>query len=337
MKLPPGKLRNDLLREVVLPNLGMEDERIIYGPREGFDSAVLEYDGENYLIVATDPTLGVPEEGFGFFTYHFASGDVAVFGARPRWLVVDLLLPPGTPEAFLKRTMEELNSECRRYGSSIVGGHTGVYPSLNEPTATTTAMGTVRKEELKLPLARPGDRIIVTAKVALEFAVSASHFRGELRRVLKPGELSRLRSMYRLETVVPDALTARPFVRGMHDATEGGLTALHEIADNSGLGFLVKASELKLDPLVRKVLEFYDLEPWSVSSSGTLIAITPPENSAPLIAELRKNGIEAFDIGEFTEGRERLLMEDGSERPFPRFEGDPYVELYARPSPDFEP
>ena len=328
--LPLGKLRNNVLREVIFQNLGIEDAKVVYGPREGFDSAVLEYDDENYLVVATDPTLGVPAEAFGFFTYHFASSDVAVFGARPRWLVVDFLLPPGTTKEFLQKAMEDLNRECERYKTAVIGGHTGVYPSISGPTATTTAMGLVRKEELKLPLARPGDRIIVTNKVALEFAVSSAYFRAEeLRKVLTLREIEELRSLYRLETVLPDALIAKPFVRGMHDATEGGLTALHEIADNSGVGFRVYAERLQLNPLVKRVLDFYKLEPWSVSSTGTLIAITPPKKVSRLIEELHKNGIRAFELGGFTEEKERVLVEDSGERPFPEFDGDPYVELYA--------
>jgi len=116
----------------------------------------------------------------------------------------------------------------------------------------------------------------------------------------------------------------------MHDATEGGLTALHEIADNSGVGFRVYAERLELNPLVKRVLDFYKLEPWGVSSTGTLIAITPPENADSLTAELSKNGIKAFELGEFTEGKERVLVEKGNERPFPEFEGDPYSELYGK-------
>lgn len=333
--LPPGKLRNELLREVVFPNLGIEDSKVIYGPREGFDSAVLEYDDEHYLVVATDPTLGVPEETFSFFTYHFASSDVAVFGARPRWLVVDLLFPEGTSREFLEATMKDLNAECRKYGSAIVGGHTGVYPGISEPTATTTAMGIVRKGELKLPLAKPGDRIVVTAKVGLEFAVSAAYFRAdELSKVLTKKELMRLKRSFYFETVVPDALIAKPFVRGMHDATEGGLTALHEIADNSGVGFRVYSERLHIDPLVRKVLEFYGLEPWNVSSTGTLIAITPTEKVNSLITELLKNGILGFELGEFTEEKDRVLVEGDEERPFPEFTEDPYTMLYKRKKRD---
>ncbi|WP_461866612.1 AIR synthase family protein [Thermococcus sp.] len=331
MSLPIGKLKNNVLREIVFPNLGIDENKVIIGPKEGFDSAVLEYDEKHYLIVATDPTVGVPNETFGFFTYHFAASDVAVFGARPRWLVVDILLPPGSKKDFLKKTMRDLNAECKKYGSSTIGGHTGVYPSVSEPTSTTTAMGLVKKDQLRLPLAKPGDRIVVTGKVALEFTVSAAYFReNELRKLLSFREISRLKRSFRFETVVPDALTAKPFVRGMHDATEGGLTALHEIADNSGVGFRVYAEKLQLDPIVRKVLDFYGLNPWSVSSTGTLIAIVPPEKSDSLLTELQKNGIIAFELGEFTADRKRILIENREEREFPAFESDPYVELYNK-------
>ena len=329
--LPLGKLRNDVLGEIIFPNLGVEDAKVVYGPRAGFDSAVLEYEGENYLVVATDPVFGVPPETFGFFAYHFAASDVAVFGARPRWLVLDFLFPPGTSKDFLSRVMRDVHEECLKYGGSVVGGHTGVYPSLNEPVGVTTIAGVVRKSEVKLPIAKPGDKIVITAKVGLEFAVSAAYFREkELLGAFTKKELMRLKRSFYFETVVPDALIARKFVRGMHDATEGGLTALHEIADNSGVGFRVYADKLHLDPLVRKVLDFYGLEPWSVSSTGTLIAITPPEKSEALIVELVKNGILAFELGEFTEERERVLVEDGDEKPFPEFKGDPYVELYGK-------
>lgn len=79
------------------------------------------------------------------------------------------------------------------------------------------------------------------------------------------------------------------------------------------------------------MLDFYDLEPWSVSSTGTLIAITPPENVNSLITELFKNGILAFELGgEFTEEMDRVLVEEGKERPFPEFTEDPYVGLYGK-------
>lgn len=326
--LPLGKLRSEILNEI-LRDIPSSDPKVIFGPREGFDSAVVEYDDRNYLIIATDPVLGVPREHFGFFIYHFASSDVAVFGAKPRWLVVDLLLPSGATGDELKKTMEELNGECRKHGTSIIGGHTGVYSTINDITSTTTAMGIVPKGELKLPLAKPGDEIIITKGVGIEFAVGAAWFKEEeLRGELSAEDIRTLKEMYSLETVVKDAMIARPFVRGMHDATEGGLTALHEIADNSDVGFEVYMESISIPVLVKKVLEFYDVSPLTVSSTGTLIAITPSGNAGALIRALHISGIPAFRIGRFTEKKERLLIKGKEVEDFPRFKGDAYAELY---------
>lgn len=328
--LPLGKLRNVTLKEIVLPNLGVKNPKIVVGPREGFDAAVLEYNDDYHLVVATDPILGVPFEHFGFFAYHFASSDVPTFGARSEWLVIDLLLPEGTTKEELDSIIMELNNECRAYNSSIVGGHTGVYPSVNEVVATTTALGLVRKEELKLPIAKAGDDIIITKGLGIEFAVGLAYFREkELKDVLSISEIAKLRDMYKLETVVKDALIAKNLARGMHDVTEGGLaSALHEIADNSNLGFRIYETTLYVSPLVKKVLDTYKVNPLAVSSTGTLVIISPKEKSNCIIKELNANGIKASIIGEFTEEKDRVLIGRREVEEFPEFEKDPYAEIY---------
>ncbi|HII68064.1 MULTISPECIES: AIR synthase family protein [Thermococcus] len=327
--LPFGKIRSEVLNNIILKNISVNDPKIVFGPKEGFDAAVLEYDEKNYLVIATDPILGVPKEHFGFFTYHFASSDVAVFGAIPKWLIVNLLLPNGTTEEDLNSVMRELNEECKKYGTSIIGGHTGVYSTTRSFTATTTAIGLVKKDELKLPLAKPGDDIIITKGIAIEFAVGAAWFRTEeLKKILSPSQISSLREMYTLETVVKDALLAKKFARGMHDVTEGGLTTLHEIADNSEVGFEVYYEKLHMPPLVKKVVKFYGVNPLTVSSTGTLIIISPQENTSKLIKALHSHGINASTVGKFTEEKERALIKKGRKEEFPKFEKDAYAEMY---------
>ncbi len=329
MRLPLGKLRNEVLKRDVLRYLGRRDARVVYGPRTGFDSAVLD-NGDEYLIIATDPALDVPPETLGFFSYHFAVSDVTAFGADPAWLIVDVLLPPGSTEETLKEITSAIHRECLKYGGSVIGGHTGVYRALKEPVVTTTAIGSVSKDGLRVPVARPGDVIVVTDKVGLEVAVAASHARfEEVSRIVGREEAEKLREMYREETSVPDAMAARDFVRGMHDATEGGLTALHEIADNSNVGFRVFRERIPVRESVMRILRFYGIDPVTASSSGTLIAITPPENVETLVERLKAKGIRAEAIGAFTEDQRRILVENGEEREFPEFSEDPYVSVYV--------
>ena len=238
-------------------------------------------------------------------------------GAMPKWLIVNLLLPNGTTEEDLNSVMRELNAECKKYGTSIIGGHTGVYSTTRNFTATTTAIGIVKKDELRLPLAKPGDDIVITKGIAIEFAVGAAWFRAEeLKKILSPSQISSLQEMYTLETVVKDASLAKKFARGMHDVTEGGLTTLHEIADNSEVGFEVYYEKLHMPPLVKKVVKFYGVNALTVSSTGTLIIISPQENTSKLIKVLHSHGINASTVGKFTEEKERILIKKAEKKTF---------------------
>jgi hydrogenase maturation factor len=42
-----------------------------------------------------------------------------------------------------------------------------------------------------------------------------------------------------------------------------------------------------------------------------MLIVVSKENSSLLLQELKNNGIDAFDIGKFTESKERLLIKNG--------------------------
>ena len=54
MKLPPGKIPVDILKEVVFKNLGVERQEVTVGPSAGIDGAVLDL-ADKSLIVSMDP------------------------------------------------------------------------------------------------------------------------------------------------------------------------------------------------------------------------------------------------------------------------------------------
>ncbi len=57
-----GKLSSEELRAIL--NCIKKDSRVIVPPMVGYDSGVHLIDGK-YMVVATDPCTGVPEEWFG--------------------------------------------------------------------------------------------------------------------------------------------------------------------------------------------------------------------------------------------------------------------------------
>ena len=54
MRLPPGKIPVDILKEVVFKNLGSQRKEVAVGPKAGIDSAVINLDNKS-IIVSMDP------------------------------------------------------------------------------------------------------------------------------------------------------------------------------------------------------------------------------------------------------------------------------------------
>ncbi|MDX1814112.1 MAG: AIR synthase related protein, partial [Candidatus Bathyarchaeia archaeon] len=91
MKLPPGKIPVDILKEVVFENLGAERKEVIVGPSAGIDGAVLDL-GDKSLVVSMDPITGAVER-IGMLAINVNANDVATFGVEPAFLSSCMLLP----------------------------------------------------------------------------------------------------------------------------------------------------------------------------------------------------------------------------------------------------
>ncbi len=332
-KLGMGKIPARIFEKDILPFLGYSDPKVVYGPKMGFDSCVIEY-FDKYMIVSTDPCLGVPIEFFGYFLVHFTASDVALFGAKPKWMLYTLLLPPQISRSILREITTQVHKECISLEIAVIGGHTGIYPSINVPIASSTIIGFVDKDKLVTPGdAQPGDKILVTKGIGIETAASISYAReGDLRNILSEDEILNLKQEVFKESCVLDASILSDIgVHAMHDATEGGIsTCLPEMAKNSNLGFIVYEEKLLIPSLISKVLDFFGIQPLATSSTGTLIAAIPQEKVKEARKRLRENKIESAVIGEFIEDPSEnvLLTKEGIKKKFPSYAEDPYAKLF---------
>ena len=85
-----GKLSNKDLKKLL--NCIKKDQRVVVSPQLGFDAGVHRLDNDRYLVVSTDPCIGVPEEWFGWLLINYVASDVALFGAKMEFCTVNLLL-----------------------------------------------------------------------------------------------------------------------------------------------------------------------------------------------------------------------------------------------------
>ena len=316
-----------------------KDSRVIVAPRLGFDSGVHRVGGDGYLVVSTDPCIGVPEEWFGWLLINYVASDIALFGAKMEYCTINLLGPISAGVEVFQGVMEQACNAANELDVAVVTGHTGKYHGLSALVGVCTGYGHVDRDRLRTPAdVQPEDCVLCVKPVGLEtavnFALSHTALAEKLFGVEKTRELGK---QFTFQSCVKEAtmLAENGEIHAMHDATEGGLVAaLNEVAEASGVGFRVEWETLLIPEEVQVLREVYrlsDTQVLSMSSTGTVVAAVSPEASDEVVETLRRSGVEVRVLGSFTENVRRVLVKDGKEKPFPEEADDPYTRLLTRP------
>lgn len=330
-----GKLKSEELQKLLA--CIKEDSRVIVPPATGFDAGV-HLLGDKYVVVATDPCIGVPEEWFGWLLIHYAASDVAVFGAKPEFCTITLLGSLTTKPEVFQGIMRQACRAADELGVAIVRGHTGTYDGITKLVGVCTVYGTIAKEKWITPRnIREGDLILCTKSVGLEtltnFSLTHKDLAGKLFGLSMADELSK---SVRMQTCVWEALQLAQVegVHAMHDATEGGVvTALNELATASNLGFNVEWEKLPISKETLALQQYFKLadeQMLAMSSTGTMLAAVDTEAQEKVKATLDKLGVAAGFVGDFTKDKKRILMKNGEKTFFPHRVDDPYALLLGR-------
>jgi hydrogenase maturation factor len=315
-----------------------KDPEIVVPPLPGFDSGVHKL-GEKFIVVSTDPCVGVPDEWFGWLLIHYVASDVALFGAKPRFCTINLLGPPSTDPKSFHEIMKQASQAANELNIAIVAGHTGTYRGLRSLLGVCTAYGEVKREKLITPGdAQPGDDILCVKSIGLETAINYALTRRESAvKLFGADRVRRLIESVEMQSCVKEALLLAESegVNAMHDATEGGvITALNEMAETSKVGFRVEAERIART-LPEEVLilgRSYRLsytKLLSMSSTGTILAAVSHERTREIQTKLRECKVESNVIGVFTEEDERLILRRGKKEPFPEKSEDPYEMILS--------
>jgi hydrogenase expression/formation protein HypE len=312
MKLPPGKIPIDILKEVVFKNLGATRKEVTLGPAAGVDGAVIDL-GDKSLIVSMDPITGAVER-IGWLAVNVNANDIATFGVEPAFLFSCLMLPEGADKGMVETISTQMNNAALELGMAIVGGHCESTPQLKHPIVVGCAIGfTERGKYVVASGAKPGDKLILTKSAGIEgTAILASDRETELKTILKPVMLRSAKGFYSQISVVKDALTACKAggVHAMHDPTEGGVAnGVHEMADAAGLGVQIVEAQIAVQPETAQICGHFKVDPLQLISSGALLVAAEAAKAQGIIESLRQRGIQAAVIGEFKENpAERLLV-----------------------------
>jgi hydrogenase maturation factor len=299
------------------------------GPRVGEDACAIEVPA-GVLVAASDPITLTGEE-LGRLSVLVNANDVAVTGARPRWFLAVVLLPPGTRETVVDDLFAGLQEALARIGAHLVGGHTEVTPSVLRPIVIGQMLGLAEGGRfLATAGVAPGHVVVQVGPAPVEgagvLAREAAHRLGQV----EAGVLEAARAALDrpgISIVEPALLAARLGATALHDPTEGGLAAgLHELAHASGIRIRIdREAVLWFAPGVA-VCRALGGDPWATLASGTLLAAFAAETAGPALAALEREGYPAAAIGTAEAGSGVL---DGSGRSIPWPEHDEVDRLLS--------
>jgi hydrogenase expression/formation protein HypE len=323
MRLPPGKIPIDILKEVVFKNLGAERKEVVLGPAAGVDGAVIDA-GSRSLIVSMDPITGAIDQ-IGWLAVNVNANDIATFGVEPAFLFSCILLPENADRKMVETISAQMNAAAKDLGIVIVGGHCESTPRLTNPIVVGCMLGlTAKGHYVTAAGAKPGDKMILTKGAGIEgTAILASDRETQLKKIMNDELLQEAKSFYKQISIVKDALTAYKTggVHAMHDPTEGGVVGgIHEMADASNLGAKVFEGKIPVHPNTAKICEYFQIDPFQLIGSGALLISAHAKNANAIIRNLKKQKIQAVVIGEFLENpKQRLLVQkNGETKALPR-------------------
>jgi hydrogenase expression/formation protein HypE len=256
--------------------------------------------GDRWLVITTDShvihPVVFPGGDIGRLAVSGTVNDLAMMGATEvAALTCAVILEEGFARDALAALWASMAATCREAGAVIMTGDTKVMGrgELDGIVINTTGVGWARRLVRDRGLS-VGDRIVVTGTVGDHgMAIMAARHKLELDGELR-SDVAPLGELVRRVLALGDAVTA------MKDPTRGGLaSALHEMADKSGVGVVLEEPAVPVTPAVRAAAELLGIDPLHVANEGKAVLGVRAEAVGAVLDALRSHplGRDAAVVG----------------------------------------
>lgn len=280
-----GKMSAALLRECFLPHFGNETLAQLS------DAAVVHV-ATDRLAISTDTFVVQPLEfpggNIGTLAVHGTLNDLAMMGARPRYLSAGFVLEEGLSLEVLDRVVGAMAGAARRAGVPVVTGDTKVVErgKVDGVFINTTGIGEIDPGFTPAPgRAAAGDVVIVSGPIGRHgIAIMAAREGLEFDTELETDSADLAPLVARLREAVGEG------VHVLRDPTRGGVAStLNEIAAGAYVGIELEEHALPIPGPVTAACEMLGFDPLYVANEGIFVAFVSEAKSAHALEAMRSH------------------------------------------------
>jgi hydrogenase expression/formation protein HypE len=274
------------------------------------DGAVFEAAGAR-LAFTTDSyvvrPLFFPGGDIGTLAVNGTVNDLAMCGARPRWLSAGFIIEEGLPMETLQRVARSMRRAADAAGVQIVTGDTKVVDKGKGDGLfiNTAGIGVIEHEQKIAPQnVRPDDGVLVSGDLGRHgMAIMAVReglaFESQIESDSAP-----------VADLVLQLLKAGIEIHCLRDLTRGGLaSAFNEIAEAAGVKIAVEEKSVPVREDVHAACEMLGLDPLHVACEGRFAAFIAAKDVERALQIMRGHAVGAGSavIGQVTESSTPLV------------------------------
>lgn len=294
-----GEMMQSLLEDLFLPHFGKPF------PEGMADSAVLPvssllpvFTTDSYVV---DPVF-FPGGNIGKIAVCGTVNDLAVTGAKPRYISAGFIIEEGLPMATLREIVVSMAEEAAKADVKIVTGDTKVVErgKADRIFINTTGIGYMEESHYHIHRGRkvvPGDKVLLNGFIG-DHSIAVLSARESLNF-----STPSISDCAALGGMIGELLQKSEGVHWMRDVTRGGLaTVLCELAGSADYGVRLLESAIPVHESVTSACNMLGLDPLYLANEGKVVIVTDGAvaDNVLNIMKMHPYGTNAAIIGEIT-------------------------------------
>ena len=236
-----------------------------------------------------------------------SAGDLAAKRVRPTAVSVQILFPESSDEQELKNIMRILTEICEETGLAITCVQAESAEYVLRTVIQITAVGVKENPKQQTKKWIPGTEIILCGYTGLEGTLRlVEEAEADLRTRFTPSFIEKTKRC-KESLILPEQILKLPEEAESRQCGDGGvLCGLWELAEVEKIGFEIDFSKLALKQETVEICEFFQLNPYLLTSAGSYLVLT--EHGEEALEILKNAGVPAVRIGFVKEQNARTLV-----------------------------